>query len=52
MTRGVREGLVTLVMGRWEAQGGSRAGSGLKRKSDPSLFGELPSVKIVSMDSI
>ena len=28
-------GLVTLVMGRWEAQGGSRAGPRLERKSDP-----------------
>ena len=52
MTRGVRGGLVTLVMGRWEARGGSRAGPGLERKSDPSPFGDLPSVKLVSMDLI
>ena len=30
---------MTLVMGRWEARGGSRAGPGLERKSDPSPFG-------------
>ena len=36
MTRGARRGLVTLVMGRWEARGGSRAGLGLERKTDPS----------------
>ena len=40
-------GLVTLVMGRWEAQGGSRAGPGLERKSDPSPFGDLPSIRLV-----
>ena len=40
---------MTLVMGRWEARGGSRASPGLKRKSDPSSFGDLPSVRLVSM---
>ena len=40
---------MTLVMGRWEARGGSRAGPGLKRKSDSSPFGDLPSVRLVSM---
>ena len=44
MTRGARGGLVTLVMGRWEAPG-------LERKSDPSPFGDLPSVRLVSMRS-
>ena len=48
MTRGARGGLVTLVMGRWEARGDSRAGPGLERKSDPSPFGDLPSVRLVS----
>ena len=42
---------MTLVMGRWEARGDSRAGSGLERKSDPSPFGDLPSVRLVSMGS-
>ena len=51
MTRGARGGLVTLVMGRWEARGGSRAGPGLERKSDLSPFGDLPSVRLVSMRS-
>ena len=51
MTRGARGGLMTLVMGRWEARGGSRAGPGLERKSDPSPFGDLPSIRLVSMDS-
>ena len=39
MTRGTRGGLVTLVMGRWEARGGSRVGLGLESKSDLSPFG-------------
>ena len=30
---------------------GFRAGPGLERKSDPSLFGDLPSVRLMSMDS-
>ena len=51
MTPGARGGLVTLVMGRWEARGGSRVGPGLERKSDPSPFGDLPSVRLVSMGS-
>ena len=51
MTRGARRGLVTLVMGRWEARGGSRAGPGLERKSDPSPFGDLPSIRLVSTGS-
>ena len=42
---------MTLVMGRWEAQGGSRAGPGLEGKLDPSPFGDLPSVRLASMDS-
>ena len=42
---------MTLVMGRWEAWGGSRACPGLERKSDSSPFGDLPSVKLVSMGS-
>ena len=49
MTRGACGGLVTLVMGRSEAQGGSQAGPGLEKKSDPSPFGDLPSVRLVSM---
>ena len=40
---------MTLVMGRWEAWGGSRAGPGLERKLDPSSFGDLSSVRLVSM---
>ena len=42
---------MTLVMGRWEARGGSQVGPGLERKSDPSPFGDLPSVRLESMDS-
>ena len=42
---------MTLVMGRWEARGGSRAGPGLERKLDPSPFGDLPSVRLVLMGS-
>ena len=51
MTRGARRGLVTLVMGRWEAPGGSRVGPGLERKSDSSPFGDLPNIRLVSMGS-
>ena len=51
MTRGTRGRLVTLVMGRWEAQGGSRAAPGFERKSDPSPFGDLPGVRLVLMRS-
>ena len=51
MTRGARGGLATLVMGHWEARGGSQAGPGFKRKSDPNSFGDLPSVRLVSMSS-
>ena len=40
---------MTLVMGHWEAWGGSRAGPELERKSDPSRFGDLPSIRLVSM---
>ena len=50
-TRGACGGLVMLIMGRWEARGGSRVGLALERKSDPSPFGDLPSVRLVSMDS-
>ena len=49
MTRGARRGLVTLVIGHWEAPGGSRAGPRLERKSDPSPFGDLPGVRLMSM---
>ena len=42
---------MTLVMGRWEARGGSRPGPKLERKSDRSPFGDLPSVRLVSMGS-
>ena len=42
---------MTLVMGRWEAWGGSQAGPGLERKSDPSPFGDLSEVRLVSMRS-
>ena len=49
MTGGARGGLVKLVMGRWEGRGGSQAGPGLKRKSDPSPFRDLPNIRLVSM---
>ena len=42
---------MTLIMGRWEAPSGSRASPGLERKSDPSPFEDLPSVRLVSMGS-
>ena len=42
---------MTLVMGHWEARGGSLAGLGLERKSDPSPFEDLPSVRVVLMGS-
>ena len=51
MTRGARGGLVTLVMGCWEARGGSRAGPRLERKSGPSSFRDVPSVRLVLMRS-
>ena len=38
-------------MGRWEVRGGSRADPGLKRKSDPSPFGDLLEFRLVSMRS-
>ena len=38
-----------LLMDRWEARGGSRAGPRLERKSDPSSFRDLPSIRLVSM---
>ena len=38
-------------MGCWEARGGSRVGPRLERKSDPSSFGDLPSVRLVLMQS-
>ena len=41
---------MTLVMGGGEPQGGSRAGPRLEKKSDPSPFVNLPSVRRVSMD--
>ena len=40
---------MTLVMGCWEARVGSRAGPGLERKSDPRPFGDLSSIRLVSM---
>ena len=42
---------MTLVMGCWEARGGSRAGPRLERKSYPSPFGDLSSIRLVSMGS-
>ena len=39
MTRGARRGLVMLIMGHWEAWGGSQVGPGLKRKSSLSPLG-------------
>ena len=51
MTRGARGELVMLIIGHWESRGGSRAGPALERKSDPSPFGDLPSVRLVSMGS-
>ena len=42
---------MTLVIGCWEAQGGSQAGPGLEKKLDPSPFGDLLSVRLVSMRS-
>ena len=42
---------MTLVMGCWEAQGSSREGPRLERKSALSPFGDLPSVRLVSMSS-
>ena len=42
---------MTLVMGRWEARGGSQAGPGFERKSDPSPFEDLSSARLVSMGS-
>ena len=40
-----------LIMGHWEARGGSLVDPGLEKKSDPSPFGDLPSVRLVSMRS-
>ena len=40
-----------LVMDCWEARDGSRVGPGLERKSDPSPFGDLPSIRLVSTGS-
>ena len=37
---------MTLVIGCWEARGGFRAGPGLERKSDPSAFEDLPSIRL------
>ena len=42
---------MALVIHRWKARGGSRAGPGLEKKSDPSPFVDLPSVRLVSMGS-
>ena len=41
-----------LIMGRWEARDGSQVDPGLERKSDPSPFGDLPRIRIVSIRSI
>ena len=51
MTQGARGGLLMLVIDNWEAQGGSRAGPGLERKSDQSPFEDLSSIRLVSMQS-
>ena len=42
---------MTLVIGHWEVRGGSRAGLGFERKLDPSPFGDLQGVGLVSMRS-
>ena len=44
-------GIGDTCYGRWEAQGGSQADPRLERKLDPSPFGDLPSVRLVSLDS-
>ena len=40
---------MTFVMGYWEAWGGSQVDPGLERKSDLSSFGDLSSVRLLSM---
>ena len=42
---------MTLVIGHWEARGGSQAGPGLERKSDSSSFGDFRSIRLVSIRS-
>ena len=42
---------MTLVIGRWKACCNSRVDLGFERKSDPSPFWDLPSVRLVSMRS-
>ena len=42
---------MTLVMGHWEAWGSSQVGPGLERKSDPSPFGDLLSIRLMLMGS-
>ena len=42
---------MTLVMGHWEARSGFQAGPGLERKLDPSPFGDLPRVRLMSISS-
>ena len=44
-------GLVMLVMGHSETWGSSQMGPGLEGKSDPSPFGDLPSIKLMLMQS-
>ena len=40
-----------LAIGHWEAQGGFQAGPGLERKSSANPFGDLSSVRLMSMRS-
>ena len=51
MTRGAPGGLVTLVMGHWEARDSFQGVPRLERKSDPSPFMDLQGVRLVSMRS-
>ena len=43
---------MTFIMGRWEARGGFRAGLGLERKSNPSPFGDLPSISVATLSLV
>ena len=53
MTQGASGGLVTLVVGHWEAWVVPERALDLKRnKLDPSPFGDLPSVRLVSMSRL
>ena len=44
-------GIGDVRYGPFGGSGGSRAGPGLKKKSDPSPFEDLPSVRLVPMGS-